>query len=74
MRARGDDRRTLPDFLSNETHRPLAGRHGREGGFIRHRGAIGVAVEFDIAAKREGRNPPVRSVAVVKAEKFRSEP
>ena len=72
-RASGDDRRPLPDRLGKETDRPFLWRHGRGGRCIRHRGTVGVAMEFDITAERQGGQPPMRSVAIVEAKNFRSE-
>lgn len=63
--ARGNNRRPLSDILGKETDRPLLGRHGRGGGSIRHRDAVGVAMEFDVSAERQGCEPPMIPKEVV---------
>ena len=72
-RARRDGRRAFPDRLRGEGHRPLRRRHGFDGRVVGHAGAVGVAVELDVAAEREQRDAPARAVAVDEGEELRPE-
>ena len=48
--AGSHDRRPLTQALRGKARRTLLGRHPRQGGGIGHAGAIGVAMELDVAA------------------------
>ncbi len=68
-----DDRRALGDRLGREADRPLVRGHLRDGVRIGDAGAVGVAVELDVAAERDRAELPAGAVTVVEADEFRPE-
>jgi hypothetical protein len=46
------------------------GAHLGRAGLVRHRRAVGVAVEFDVAAERQRRQSPSCAMPIIEAEDF----
>ena len=72
-RPGNDDRGALPHALAEERHLSLGLGHRRGSLLVGHRGAIGIAVKFHIAAKRQKPEPPARAPAIDEARDLRPE-
>ena len=73
-RARRHDRGAIGERLAGEGRRALLGRHRRHAVMIGRARRVGVAVEFDVAADRNGGQTPARAVFVNSRVEFRAEP
>ena len=72
-RTRRDDRGAVAQRLAGEGVRPLLRRHRRRALEIGRARRVGVAVEFDVAAKRKGGEPPAGAALVDPGEEFGAE-